>query len=177
MSVEFYNSDLLFVDGTIAMGPACCCISQVCCDRSQPDSGLGDALPTTLNSEITAYTCTCLDLTSDSGSGVQCLTGIDNKTFNWQLDDPPSWLMQGTVFCDDEGNEQCELSSEEFILHCGLGDGKDWWLEMLGSAGCDPVVAYPEPGYSCNPINMTFILPITGCVGANGCTLTIRIYE
>lgn len=173
------------------------CFSETCCDRPEPESEEVDELPATLNSEITDYTCDCLDNISFT-HGVACLTGIDGKPFAWQGTGTNEWRMQGDVLCDiedpsDPGTsyESCELSHERFTLVCNSGgDCEDWMLTLDGTEGCTPVTVRPRPGYSCNPLDMTFDVPVDGCncsppgtpgdptdPGVCDCSITIRIYE
>lgn len=173
------------------------CFSENCCDRPEPETGEANDLPATLNSEITDYTCDCLDNISFT-HGVACLTGIDGKPFAWQGAGSNEWRMTGDIFCDIENPEDpgvsyesCEVSRETFILQCNtVGGCEDWFLYIDGAVGCTPTSIRPNPGYSCNPLDMTFVIPVQGCNcsppgtpgdpmggGVCDCSITIRIYE
>jgi hypothetical protein len=145
-----------------------------------PDSEEPNKLPLALQSEITSYTCECLDLTSETHN-VPCLEGIDDRDFVYDPDelDRPTWKMQGNVLCDIDMVDACEVSSEGFSLRCDIEAPDGWLLEMNGSAGCAFVAVSPEAGFSCDPFDMTFIIPVSGCTGANPtpCEITFRIFE
>lgn len=183
MGVVFYNGQLLFRNGALAMSTACCCEGACTdCPAGQPTMGDPHTLPVvnTLYARITnVENCACLD-------GL-CIP----LAWNGVLPGHQDGAWQGTLEfldCLDGVTPRYITLGVSCCGSLGFHLGSDFC-----TAGATPTQGYPCPnalttpftnavrvdaGWSCRPYNMTWAnFGIQGCCNGISQVITITVTE